>query len=83
MSDFGAQDGIDLPGIPFGVHTTLGYTENASDTGGTLTVKNGTHVARREDSAPRKLHRCKLRHRGRRSWRHPYYEALQMTRNRC
>jgi len=24
----------------------LGYSENANDTGGTLTVKNGTHVAK-------------------------------------
>ena len=27
MTDFGAQDGIDLPGIRFGIHTTLGYAE--------------------------------------------------------
>jgi hypothetical protein len=46
VADFGAQDGIDLPGIPFGVHTTLGCSENSSDTGGTLTVKEGTHVAK-------------------------------------
>ena len=35
VADFGAQEGIDLPSIPFGVHTTLGYSENSSDTGGT------------------------------------------------
>jgi hypothetical protein len=27
-------------------HTTLGYSENSSDTGGTLSVKDGTHIAR-------------------------------------
>jgi hypothetical protein len=46
VADFGAQDGIDLPGIPFGLHTTLGYSENSSDTGGTLTVKDGSHIAK-------------------------------------
>jgi hypothetical protein len=46
VADFGAQESIDLPGIPFGVHTTLGYSENSSDTGGTLTVKDGTHIAK-------------------------------------
>ena len=37
---------IELPGIRFGVHTTLGYSENSSDTGGTLSVKDGTHIAK-------------------------------------
>jgi hypothetical protein len=46
VADFGAQDGIDLPGIPFGLDTTLGYSENSSDTGGTLTVKDGSHIAK-------------------------------------
>ena len=46
VADFGAQESIDLPGIPFGVHTTLGYSENSSDTGGTLSVKDGTHIAK-------------------------------------
>ena len=45
VADFRAQDSIDLPGIPFGVHTTLGYSENSSDTGGILSVKDATHVA--------------------------------------
>jgi hypothetical protein len=43
---FGAQDGIDLPGIPFDLHTTLGYSENSNDTGGILSVKEGTHIAK-------------------------------------
>jgi hypothetical protein len=30
----------------FGVHTTLGFSENSSHTGGVLTVKDGTHVAK-------------------------------------
>ena len=46
VADFGAQESIDLPGIPFGVHTTLGYSENRSNTGGTLSVKDGTHIAK-------------------------------------
>ena len=46
VADFAAQDGIDLPGIPFGLHTTLGYSENSSDTGGILSVKEGTHIAK-------------------------------------
>ena len=46
VADFGAQESVDLPGIPFGVHTTLGYSENSSDTGGILSVKEGTHIAK-------------------------------------
>ena len=46
MADFGPQESIDLPSIPFGLHTTLGYSENSSDTGGILSVKEGTHVAK-------------------------------------
>ena len=45
VAEFGAQESIDLPGIPFGLHTTLGYSENSSDTGGILSVKEGTHIA--------------------------------------
>jgi energy-converting hydrogenase Eha subunit B len=44
LADFTAQDSIDLPNIPFGVHTTLGYSEDSSDTGGILSVKNGLHT---------------------------------------
>jgi hypothetical protein len=43
VADFGAQESIDLPGIRFGVHTTLGYAENKSDTGRTLSA---THIAK-------------------------------------
>jgi hypothetical protein len=46
VADFGAQESIDLPGIRFGVHTTLGYSENSSNTGGFLSVKDGTHIAK-------------------------------------
>jgi autotransporter passenger strand-loop-strand repeat protein len=46
LADFGAQETIDLPSIPFGLHTTLGYSENSSDTGGILSVKEGTHIAK-------------------------------------
>jgi energy-converting hydrogenase Eha subunit B len=44
LADFTAQDSIDLPNIPFGVHTTLGYSEDSSDTGGILSVKKGLHT---------------------------------------
>lgn len=46
VADFGAQESIDLPGIRFGVHTTLGYSENSSNTGGTLRVTDGSHIAK-------------------------------------
>jgi probable HAF family extracellular repeat protein len=46
VADFGAQESIDLPRIRFGVHTTLGYSENSSDTGGILSVKDGTNIAK-------------------------------------
>jgi autotransporter passenger strand-loop-strand repeat protein len=46
VADFGAQESIDLPSIPFGIHATLGYSENSSDTGGILSVKEGTHIAK-------------------------------------
>jgi trimeric autotransporter adhesin len=36
---------IDLPNIAFGVQTTLAYAENSTDTGGTLTVRDGRHAA--------------------------------------
>ena len=62
------QHGIDLPNIAFGAQTTLAYSESAAGTGGTLTVDDGRHAAR--DRASRQLHRRKLYHRRRRSWRH-------------
>jgi hypothetical protein len=39
------RDGVDLPDIAFGAHTTLAYSKNAVGTGGTLTVTNGHHAA--------------------------------------
>ena len=42
---FAAQDGIDLTRFSFSDRTTLGYIENGKQTGGTLTVTNGSHVA--------------------------------------
>ena len=44
IAGFGGQDVIDLGDIAFGANTTLGYRENASDTGGTLTVSDGLHA---------------------------------------
>ncbi len=34
-----------LSDIHFGASTTLGYAENKSGTGGTLTLTDGTHIA--------------------------------------
>ena len=45
VAGFSGQDHIDLPSIAFGAHTTLGYTENSTDTGGALTVSDGAHAA--------------------------------------
>ena len=39
------HSGIDLPDIAFGAQTTLAYSENATGTGGTLTVSDGRHAA--------------------------------------
>jgi hypothetical protein len=46
VANFGAQESIDLPGILFGLQTTLGYSENSSHTGGTLRVTEGSHIAK-------------------------------------
>jgi len=45
VSGFGALNQIDLAAIGFGANTTLGYTANNTNTGGTLTVSDGTHTA--------------------------------------
>ena len=45
VSGFGAQNAIDLPGIAFDGQTTLGYSPNANNAGGTLSVTNGTQSA--------------------------------------
>jgi probable HAF family extracellular repeat protein len=45
ISCFSAQDRIDLGDIGFGASTTIGFVPNASGTGGTLTVGDGTHTA--------------------------------------
>ena len=62
VADFSPQDSIDLPGVPFGVHTTLGYSENRGDTGGVLTVKNGHQLTK--IALLGKLHRRELRQHG-------------------
>jgi hypothetical protein len=41
----GASGAIDLSCIGFGANTTLGYSANAANTGGTLTVTDGTQSA--------------------------------------
>jgi hypothetical protein len=45
VAGFGAQDHIDLPSMAFGPQTTLGYTENSTNAGGTLTINDGAHTA--------------------------------------
>jgi hypothetical protein len=46
VKGFGAQNGIDLSQIAFGGNNlTLGYAENTSGTGGTLSVGDGVHSA--------------------------------------
>jgi hypothetical protein len=45
VSGFSGQDQIDLGDIRFGADTTLSYTANSSDTGGTLSLSDGSHIA--------------------------------------
>ena len=60
------HSGIDLPNIAFDAQTTLAYTEDNAETGGTLTVANSRHAA---PCASRRLHgrNSPLRPTG---WRH-------------
>ena len=45
VSGFAAETEIDLPGMAFNAHSTLGYSRNNNNTGGTLSVTNGTQRA--------------------------------------
>jgi hypothetical protein len=45
VAGFGSNDVLDLADLAFGKNTTLGYAANTSNTGGTLTVSDGTHTA--------------------------------------
>ena len=45
VSGFAAETEIDLPGITFDAQSTLGYSPNANNAGGTLSVTNGTQSA--------------------------------------
>jgi hypothetical protein len=45
IAGFAGLDAIDLSAIGFGANTTLGYSANGNNTGGTLTVTDGTHTA--------------------------------------
>jgi probable HAF family extracellular repeat protein len=45
IAGFGGSDQIDLGDIGFGANTTLGYTANNTNTGGTLTASDGIHTA--------------------------------------
>jgi hypothetical protein len=45
VAGFGGGDEIDLEDITFGANTTLAYAANSGNSGGTLTVSDGSHVA--------------------------------------
>ena len=45
ISGFGGRDTLDLADIGFSSHLTLGYGANNDNSGGTLTVNGGMHVA--------------------------------------
>jgi len=45
VAGFDGSDVLDLADVAFGKNTTLGYAANSSNTGGTLTVSDGTHTA--------------------------------------
>jgi hypothetical protein len=45
IANFGGQDQIDLGDIAFSANTTLGYSVNSGNTGGILTVSDGTDTA--------------------------------------
>jgi hypothetical protein len=45
VAGFDGSDVLDLADLAFGKNTTLGYAANSSNTGGTLTVSDGTHTA--------------------------------------
>ena len=45
VAGFDANDALDLVDVAFGGNTTLDYAANSSNTGGTLTVSDGTHTA--------------------------------------
>jgi hypothetical protein len=46
VAGFGPHDHTGLPGIGFGGHTTLGYSGESGDTGGTPPDRDGTHGAK-------------------------------------
>jgi hypothetical protein len=46
VSGFNSQNTIDLPGMAFGAQTTLGYSPNSNNIGGTLSVTNGAQAAK-------------------------------------
>ena len=45
VAGFDANDALDLADLAFDSNTTLSYAANSSNTGGTLTVSDGTHTA--------------------------------------
>ena len=45
VSGFGAGDALDLADIAFGANLTVGYSANATGTGGTLSISDTTHSA--------------------------------------
>jgi trimeric autotransporter adhesin len=45
VAGFATGDAVDLADIAFGANETIGYSPNSNNTGGTLTVSNGTDTA--------------------------------------
>ena len=45
VPSFRRKDAIDLPRNPFDAQTPLGYLPNSNQTGGTLSLTDGTHSA--------------------------------------
>ena len=45
IAGFGGQDQIDLADVGYGAKSTLGYLVNSNNTGGALTLNDGTHTA--------------------------------------
>jgi hypothetical protein len=56
------RHGLDLPDIAFGAQTTIAYSENRTNAGGTLTVTDGRHAA--SVALLGNYHGWKLRHHG-------------------
>ena len=75
------RHGIDLPDIAFGAQTTLAYSENATGTGGTLTVSDGRHAA--AIALLGNYMAGSFVDDGRRPWRHVGHGGANRQQRRC